>query len=100
MNHTSVAPETLLQISTDIPIDIYNSVYLCVSGADEHQRTSFVLLECVDFYMMQKRGENAEDVIRSIIYSKTGGEVIAMRLFERQEAVAVMLTNEVATDVL
>lgn len=41
---------------------------------------------------MEKRRENSEDVIRSIISKKTGGNIIAIRCFDKQEAVAVMLT--------
>lgn len=67
-------------------------VYVSLAGADDNQQTAYVLLECVDFISMEKRRENPEDVIRSIISKKTGGNIIAIRCFDKQEAVAVMLT--------
>lgn len=60
------------------------------SGAEP---TQYVLLECVDYAMLRKRGHDAEAAIREVVASKAGRQPMVVWLFEAQEAAAVLMPD-------
>eukprot|EP00775_Hariotina_reticulata_P004760 gene4760-5009_t len=63
-------------------------------GLGDQIMTPYVLLECVDFYMLHKRGKDPEMELKALIKEKTGEEPILMWLFQRQEAAAVCMPSK------